>query len=63
MPKRTRDPMMNHYVYMRRRRKELTQLKFKLQRLFSFLHYKDFNSVQGHLDEADRILKKYDAIN
>lgn len=52
---------MNYYVYLRRRAADISLLKFKLQRMFSFLHRSDFERVQDLLDEVNQILKKYDA--
>lgn len=53
---------MNYYAYIRRRCLELNQLKFKFQKLFSFLHYSDFDRVQSLFGEIEAILKKYDNV-
>ncbi|MDE1870155.1 MAG: hypothetical protein KGH71_04190 [Candidatus Micrarchaeota archaeon] len=51
---------MNYYAYLRRRKVEVTLIRFKFQKLFSFLHYGDFDKVQSLLTEVEQILKKYE---
>jgi len=50
---------MNYYAYARSRLADMACLKFKMQRLFSFLHSDDFDRLQALLTEAEEILKKY----
>ncbi|MGI0141406.1 MAG: hypothetical protein ACREBF_02010 [Candidatus Micrarchaeales archaeon] len=51
---------MNYYAYLRRRCADLISLRFKLHKLFGFLHDPDFERVQLLLDEVEQILKKYE---
>ncbi|MGI0141511.1 MAG: hypothetical protein ACREBF_02560 [Candidatus Micrarchaeales archaeon] len=53
---------MNYYAYVRRRCADLTQLRFKLHKLFNFLHQPDFERLQELFNEAEQILKKYDRV-
>lgn len=50
---------MNYYVYARRRATDLASVRFKLQRLFSFLASSDYEKLQSLLGEAEEILKRY----
>ncbi|MDE1825419.1 MAG: hypothetical protein KGH61_02975 [Candidatus Micrarchaeota archaeon] len=51
---------MNYTAYTRRRRTEMMAMRIKLQKLFSMLHYEDFEKVQKLLQEAEGILQKYE---
>ena len=52
---------MNYHAYARRRRLEILSLKIRIQRLFSFLDYDDFEGVIKALGDAEAILRKYEA--
>ncbi|MDE1825433.1 MAG: hypothetical protein KGH61_03050 [Candidatus Micrarchaeota archaeon] len=51
---------MNYVPYLHRRLSDIAQLKFKLQKLFSFINYSDFDRVQALLLEIEQILRKYE---
>ncbi|MDE1850169.1 MAG: hypothetical protein KGH54_00020 [Candidatus Micrarchaeota archaeon] len=50
---------MNYISYLHRRLADIAQLKFKLQKLFAFVNYSDFDRIQVLLLEVEEILKKY----
>ncbi|MDE1870297.1 MAG: hypothetical protein KGH71_04920 [Candidatus Micrarchaeota archaeon] len=50
---------MNYYAYARRRLTDIGCVKFKLQRLFSFLSNSDYERLQALLAECEAVLKKY----
>ncbi|MDE1828180.1 MAG: hypothetical protein KGH65_03415 [Candidatus Micrarchaeota archaeon] len=51
---------MNYYAYIRRRVADLCGLRFKIQKLFAFVNYSDFDRLQSLMNEMEQILKKYD---
>ncbi|MDE1870200.1 MAG: hypothetical protein KGH71_04430 [Candidatus Micrarchaeota archaeon] len=51
---------MNYYAYIRRRVADLSGLRFKMQKLFAFVNYSDFDRMQALMNEMEQILKKYE---
>ncbi|MDE1828646.1 MAG: hypothetical protein KGH65_05800 [Candidatus Micrarchaeota archaeon] len=51
---------MNYYAYIGRRIADLSGLRFKIQKLFSFVNYSDFDRLQSLMSEMEQILKKYE---
>ncbi|MDE1828333.1 MAG: hypothetical protein KGH65_04185 [Candidatus Micrarchaeota archaeon] len=51
---------MNYYAYIGRRIADLSGLRFKIQKLFSFVNYSDFERLQSLMGEMEQILKKYE---
>ncbi|MDE1827948.1 MAG: hypothetical protein KGH65_02205 [Candidatus Micrarchaeota archaeon] len=52
---------MNYYAYIRRRIADLSGLRFKVQKLFAFVNYSDFDRLQTLMNEIEQILKKYES--
>ncbi|MDE1825807.1 MAG: hypothetical protein KGH61_04660 [Candidatus Micrarchaeota archaeon] len=52
---------MNYNAYARRRRMEIMSIRIRIQRLFSFLDYSDFEGIRKALEDAEAILRKYEA--
>ncbi|MGI0141995.1 MAG: hypothetical protein ACREBF_05115 [Candidatus Micrarchaeales archaeon] len=53
---------MNYHAYIRRRCADLISLRFKLHKLFNFLHAPDFERLQELFNEAEQILRKYEQL-
>jgi len=51
---------MNYYAYIARRIADLSGLRFKIQKLFAFVNYADFDRLQSLMNEMEQILKKYE---